>query len=140
MHINDEDDTWLNMYGKYNPFADTFRIEYEISRSSGSKYFDYEPTSAETKLIKDCTENGYLKDSGIRISAPMTRCGAEFQSMIDYCKTRSISKILVDSLKDIGGSPDEADRMIGASCAHGFGVEVADCRQVFTTGEEENEG
>ena len=48
-----EDGTWLNMYAKYNPFADTLRIECEISRDNGSEYFDYEPTSAETKLIKD---------------------------------------------------------------------------------------
>lgn len=52
-NIADEDGTWLNMYGKYNPFVDTLRIECEIGRDNGSEYFDYEPTSAETKLIKD---------------------------------------------------------------------------------------
>ena len=26
-----DDDTWLNMYGRYNPFDDTLRIECEIS-------------------------------------------------------------------------------------------------------------
>ena len=44
--------TWLNMYAKYNPFADTLRIECEISRDSGSSYFDYEPTENESQLIK----------------------------------------------------------------------------------------
>ena len=34
-----EDGTWLNMYAKYTPFADTLRIECEISRDSGSSYF-----------------------------------------------------------------------------------------------------
>lgn len=52
-HIHDEDGTWLNMYGKYNPFEDTFRIECEISRDNGSEYFDYEPTAAEAQLMKD---------------------------------------------------------------------------------------
>ena len=47
-----EDGTWLNMYAKYNPFADTLRIECEISRDSGSSYFDYEPTENESQLIK----------------------------------------------------------------------------------------
>ena len=47
-----EDSTWLNMYAKYNPFADTLRIECEISRDSGSSYFDYEPTENESQLIK----------------------------------------------------------------------------------------
>lgn len=32
LDITDEDGTWLNLYGKYNPFADTFRLECEISR------------------------------------------------------------------------------------------------------------
>ena len=31
-----EDGTWVNMYGKYNPFADTLRIECEISRDKGT--------------------------------------------------------------------------------------------------------
>ena len=53
LHINDEEDTWLNLYAKYNPFADTLRLECEISRDSGSEYFDYEPTAAESQLIKD---------------------------------------------------------------------------------------
>lgn len=32
--LADEDGTWLNMYGKYNPFVDTLRIECEISRDN----------------------------------------------------------------------------------------------------------
>lgn len=48
-----DDDTWLNMYGRYNPFDDSLRIECEISRQDSSSYFDYEPTKEETQLIKD---------------------------------------------------------------------------------------
>ena len=51
-----DDDTWLNMYGRYNPFDDTLRIECEISRQDSSSYFDYEPTKAEAQLIKDMIE------------------------------------------------------------------------------------
>lgn len=54
LHINDEDGTWLNMYGKYDPFVDTLKIECEISREDGNdSYFDYEPTEEESALIKD---------------------------------------------------------------------------------------
>lgn len=53
IHITDEDGTWLNLYGKYNPFADTLRMECEISRDDGSEYFDYDPTAGETQLIKE---------------------------------------------------------------------------------------
>ena len=45
--------TWLNMYGKYNPFADTLRIECVISGDDFTDEFDYHPTAAETQLIKD---------------------------------------------------------------------------------------
>lgn len=48
-----DDDTWLNMYGRYNPFDDSLQIECEISRQDGSSYFDYEPTKDEAQLIKD---------------------------------------------------------------------------------------
>ena len=52
IHTGAEDGTWLNLYGKYNPFADTLRLECEVSRENGSEYFDYEPTAAESQLIK----------------------------------------------------------------------------------------
>ena len=54
LNITAEDGTWLNMYGKYDPYADDLQIECEISREeSGGTYFDYTPTGNETKLIKD---------------------------------------------------------------------------------------
>ena len=53
VHTSADEGTWLNMYGKFNPFEDTFRIECEISWENGSSYFDYEPTAAEAQLIKD---------------------------------------------------------------------------------------
>lgn len=52
-NTKDDDDVWLNMYAKYNPFDDTLRIECEIDKPKGNKYFDYTPTEAEAKLIKD---------------------------------------------------------------------------------------
>ena len=49
----DDGDVWLNMYAKYNPFDDSLRIECEIDKPKGSEYFDYTPTEAEAKLIKN---------------------------------------------------------------------------------------
>lgn len=48
-----DDDTWLNMYARYDPFENTLCVECEISRTAGSSYFDYVPTRNETELIKD---------------------------------------------------------------------------------------
>lgn len=47
------DDEWLNMYGSYNPYEDTLWIECEKSSDSNSECFEYTPTEAEAKLIKD---------------------------------------------------------------------------------------
>ena len=53
-HTNGDDGSWVNMYGKYNPFADTLRIEVEVDTDDDepNKWFDYEPTTAESQLIK----------------------------------------------------------------------------------------
>ena len=55
IHTADDDCTWLNLYARYNPFADTLRMECEIDSDSpeNNQYFDYEPTAAEAQLIKE---------------------------------------------------------------------------------------
>lgn len=72
IHTADDDSTWLNLYGKYNPFEDTLRIECEISRDDGSEYFDYEPTAAETQLIKDMIAEKIKKEYN---QTPQEFCG-----------------------------------------------------------------
>ena len=55
IHTADNDGTWLNLYARYNPFANTLRMECEIDFDSpeSNQYFDYEPTAAEAQLIKE---------------------------------------------------------------------------------------
>ena len=159
------------MYGKYNPFADTLRIECVISGDDFSDEFDYQPTAAESQLIKDMITERirevhgqtpkefcnsfitqakrcmYIKTeersqpsksllstthpsplrgmriySGrqhqhIRADEPKRK---RIQDMIDYCKVRGISKILVDSLHDIGEAPADVDKVVGYLCGRGF--------------------
>ena len=50
---NSDDSTWLNRYGRYNPYRDTLMIECVISTAESEDSFDYEPTTAESKLIQD---------------------------------------------------------------------------------------
>ena len=53
-YVNTEDDdVWLNMYAKYNPFEDTLRIECEIDNGTDSQHFEYVPTRDEAQLIID---------------------------------------------------------------------------------------
>lgn len=50
----EDDSTWLNMYGKYNPYENTLLIECEICHDDEpTENFDYEPTKEETQLMKD---------------------------------------------------------------------------------------
>ena len=53
INILKEDETWLNMYGKYNPYSDELKIECQIDRPEGISFFDYEPTESEKHLITD---------------------------------------------------------------------------------------
>lgn len=48
-----DDDKWLNLYAKYNPFKDTLRLEYAVTTSSTYENGEYEPTEDEAKLIKE---------------------------------------------------------------------------------------
>ena len=71
----DDDDVWLNVYAKYNPFDDTLRIECEIDKPKGSEYFDYVPTETEEKLIKDMIAETIQAEYG---QTPQEFCG-QFQ-------------------------------------------------------------
>lgn len=70
-NTKDDDDVWLNMYAKYNPFDDTLRIECEIDKPKGSEYFDYTPTEAEERLIKDMIAEKIKSEYG---QAPQEFC------------------------------------------------------------------
>ena len=54
-HTAEDDGTWLNLYARYNPYADTLRMECEISSDTPgeNQAFDYEPTAAEAQLVKE---------------------------------------------------------------------------------------
>lgn len=95
------------------------------------------------RLKYHCDENNYLQSGSLSISEPMSRCGSELQWIMDYCRSRGISKILVDGLLDIGRTPDEVDKTAQILCAKGFQVEVADCGLIYSPqneAPEQNEG
>lgn len=201
LHTADEDETWVNMYGIYNPFSDTLEIACEIDRVNGNESFAYTPTPSEAQLIKDmiaekikgihgqtpqeffddhnetdnlhdanpeqdvfvymntacsvkkmaekrtrmkayCEKNGYLPDGSIGISVPMSRCerqhSKQIQFIIGYCHSHGITKILVDSVKDIGATPAEIEKVTGILCSQGFEIEVAQSGQIFSASHEEN--
>lgn len=66
VHTDADEGSWINMYGKYNPFADTLYIECEISTEDNSpnETFDYEPTASEAKLIKMLIAEKIRKEYG----------------------------------------------------------------------------
>ena len=48
-----DDDKWLNLYAKYDPFADTLRLEFAVTTADSCEEGEYVPTDAETQLIKN---------------------------------------------------------------------------------------
>ncbi len=75
-----ENDAWLNMYGRFNPYEDTLTIECEIDRDDGSSYFDYFPTDAETQLMKDLIT---AKIQEVYHRSPMEFCESAFDDSIE---------------------------------------------------------
>ena len=75
-----ENDAWLNMYGRFNPYEDTLAIECEIDRDDGSSYFDYFPTDAETQLMKDLIT---AKIQEVYHQSPMEFCESAFDDSIE---------------------------------------------------------
>jgi len=84
------------------------------------------------RLKEHCEANGYLQSGSLSISEPMSRCGSELPWIIDYCRNRGISKILVDNIRDIGKTSAEVQSTIQMLCSQGFQIEVADCGLTFT--------
>ena len=48
-----DDDKWLNLYAKYDPFADSLRLEFTVTTADSCEEGEYVPTNAEAQLIKD---------------------------------------------------------------------------------------
>lgn len=171
------EDTWLNFYATYNPFADTVRMSYTVESGDFSHTNDYHPTENEAEVVKEliteklqhehgkspqefchshcelredvyvysnttargrgdslerrnqvikfCYENGYEICGSYACSIPMSRCGTELQWILDYCRSRGISKIVVDRKADLGGTAAEVNKVVGLLCAQGFIVETA---------------
>lgn len=89
-----------------------------------------------------CEKNGYQNNGSMSLSASMSCCERryrdEFQYMIGYCHSRGITKILVDSVKEIGATPAEIEKVTGILCSQGFEIEVAQSGQIFSASHEEN--
>ena len=51
LNINDQEDTWLNMYATYNPIKNTLRVDCLIESDDSEESFIYEPTTKEAELI-----------------------------------------------------------------------------------------
>ena len=48
-----DDDKWLNLYAKYDPFADSLRLEFTVTTADSCEEGEYVPTETESQLIKD---------------------------------------------------------------------------------------
>ena len=48
-----DNDKWLNLYAKYDPFVDSLRLEFTVTTADSCEEGEYVPTDAESKLIKD---------------------------------------------------------------------------------------
>lgn len=80
INIANDENTWLNMYGRYNPYENTLSVECEIDRDDGSSYFDYIPTNAEAQLMKELIT---AKNQEVYHQSPKEFCVAAFDDGIE---------------------------------------------------------
>ncbi len=78
------------------------------------------------KLKTYLQKRGYENGGSISISAPMSKCGSHYQDMLDYCRQRGISRIVVDNLKALGSDATSATAVLRDLCTQGFTVELAE--------------
>ena len=93
---------------------------------------DTRPSSAKFNRLKQyCQENGYIVDGSTSINAPMSRSGGELRSMVEYCKSRGIRRIVVDEMKDVADTPWETARILNHLQNNGLVLNVVHCDMVF---------
>ncbi len=78
------------------------------------------------KLKTYLQKRGYENGGSISISVPMSKCGSNYQDMLDYCRQRGISRIVVDNLKALGSDAASATAVLRDLCTQGFTVELAE--------------
>lgn len=59
-----DDDKWLNLYAKYDPFADSLRLEFTVTTADSCEEGEYVPTIAESQLIKDMIAEKLMQGHG----------------------------------------------------------------------------
>lgn len=50
-HINDDPDTWINLFAVFNLTQNLLSIKYYVSKQDGDEEFDYIPTTKERELV-----------------------------------------------------------------------------------------
>lgn len=90
------------------------------------------PQSAKYARLKEyCADNGYTIDGSTSINAPMSRSSVELRSMVEYCKVRGITRIVVDEMKDVAETPWETARILNYLQDNDMTLDVAHCEMIF---------
>lgn len=95
LRLPKDEDVWLNLYGKYNLFEDTVKIECVIDKPKENIYFDYIPSENEKSTIKNLITEAIRK---VFDQTPEEFCN-EFHRMNNILDEPSQS----DSEQTIGG-------------------------------------
>lgn len=95
---------------------------YKNTRNLSSKQLQ-----EQTARIKAYMEaNSYANGGSLSISLPMSMAGKHCQDMIEYCHSHGISKIVVDSSRDIANDLNSLRRMLNRLYDSGLTAEAAD--------------
>lgn len=68
-----DDNAWVNLYARYNPFENDLKIAYVISTDDSGFERTYQPTDAETKMMTKLIEEACVKQMNLTCKDALIR-------------------------------------------------------------------
>ncbi len=148
LNLKDRDDVWVNLYAKYNPCDNRFRVDYVISSSNSNVWRVYQPTQAETKMMQKLIDEACIKQTGLTCRDAFIRKSMEKSDEINlvceevyedehlYQIRNTWDDFVVYTEDETGKLKDHVGHKIEYATydkedGYSFSIECADCNEVI---------
>ena len=146
LNLKDSDGVWVNLYAKYNPCDNQFRVDYVVSSSDSNVWRVYQPTQGETNMIQTLIEEACIKQTGHTCKDEFIRRAMEEADEInlvcekvsetEYQIRNTWDDLVVHTEDETGKLKDHVGHKIEyakyeAEDGYSFSVECMDCNEVL---------
>lgn len=146
LNLKDSDGVWVNLYAKYNPCDNQFRVDYVVSSSDSNVWRVYQPTQAEINMIQTLIEEACIKQTGHTCKDEFIRRAMEEADEInlvcekvsetEYQIRNTWDDLVIHTEDETGKLKDHVGHKIEyakyeAEDGYSFSVECMDCNEVL---------